>query len=408
MFNNSLCIDYSNIPNEKSMKGVYSIFASKTVRVFVFGIVSIMTPVYIATLGYSPLYVGFALAAIIAGNIFSNIMLTWYGSRIGVRRLLLLFSLLMVASGIILSATTYFPLILIACFIGNISTAGTEAGPFQSIETGILPEFVPMNRIGRACGVYNLIGYAASSVGALTASLPSYFGNSINVFHYLYLFYGLAGLMLFFLYTSLGKLEAVTRSKMRLKNASMSRRARKDITNLSVLYSIDGFGGGFVSQSLMSYWFFLVYHQSLANLGIIFLVSNLITAVSLYGAPLLAEKFGNLKTMVTTHLVSSVFLIAIPLAGSLITALTFFFLRQSISQMDVPTRQTFMIQVFESDERVTANAVTNTVRSMGTFFGGPVSGVLFAAGLSSIPMLTGGFSKIVYDVAIFLLYRRRG
>ncbi|HVB12344.1 MAG TPA: MFS transporter, partial [Nitrososphaerales archaeon] len=369
------------------MKAVYSIFASKTVRVFVFGIVSIMTPVYIAALGYSPLYVGFALAAIIAGNIFSNIMLTWYGSRIGIRRLLLLFSLLMVASGIILSATTYFPLMLIACFIGNISTAGTEAGPFQSIETGILPEFVPMNRIGRAFGAYNLIGYAASSVGALAASLPSYFGNSINVFHYLYLFYGLAGLALFFLYSSLGKLEAITRSKVRLKNASMSQRARKDITNLSVLYSIDGFGGGFVSQSLMSYWFFLVYHQSLADLGIIFLVSNLITAVSLYGAPLLAEKFGNLKTMVATHLVSNVFLIAIPLAGSLITALTFFFLRQSISQMDVPTRQTFMIQVFESDERVTANAVTNTVRSVGTFFGGPISGVLFAAGLLSIPML---------------------
>lgn len=158
----------------------------------------------------------------------------------------------------------------------------------------------------------------------------------------------------------------------------------------------------------MSYWFFLVYHQSLANLGIIFLVANLITALSLYGAPLLAEKIGNLKTMVSAHLISSVFLIAIPLAGSLIPALAFLFLRQSLSQMDVPTRQTFMTQIFESEERVTANAVTNTIRSIGTIFGGPISGILFAAGLLSIPMLTGGLSKVVYDISIFLSYRKRG
>ena len=397
-----------NVPNEKSMKGIYSIYASKTARVFVFGIVSIMTPVYIATLGYSPLYVGLALATIIGGNIFSNVLLTWYGNRIGIRRSLLLFSLLMVASGVILFATTYFPLMLIACFIGNISTSGTEAGPFQSIETGILPEFVALNRVGRSFGVYNLIGYAASSVGALAASLPSYFGNSLNTFHYLYLLYGLTGLLLFFLYTTLGKLEAATKSNANIKRMNMSPRARKDITNLSVLYSIDGFGTGFVSQSLMSYWFFLVYHQSLANLGIIFLVANLITALSLYGAPLLAEKIGNLKTMVSAHLISSVFLIAIPLAGSLIPALAFLFLRQSLSQMDVPTRQTFMTQIFESEERVTANAVTNTIRSIGTIFGGPISGILFAAGLLSIPMLTGGLSKVVYDISIFLSYRKRG
>ena len=388
------------------MNSLYNIFASKAARVFVFGIVSIMTPVYLATLGYSPVYVGLALAAIIGGNIFSNVLLTWYGNRIGARRSLLLFSFLMFASGVMLFATTYFPLMLVACFIGNISTAGTEAGPFQSIETGILPEFVAMNRVGRAFGIYNLIGYVSSSLGAFAASLPSYFANSVGAFHYLYLLYGLTGLLLFLIYTSLSIVEP-TQPSTRLERARIPPRARRDITRLSMLFSLDGFGAGFVSQSLMSYWFFLVYHVSLANLGIIFLVSNLITAISLYAAPLLAEKLGNLKTMVSAHLLSNIFLIAIPLAGSLNPSLAFLFLRQSVSQMDVPTRQTFMIQIFESEERVTANAVTNTVRNVGSIFGGPISGVLFAAGLLSAPILAGAFTKVIYDIAVFLAYRKR-
>ncbi len=389
------------------MNSRYNIFASKAARVFVFGIVSIMTPVYLATLGYSPLYVGLALGAIIAGNIFSNILLTWYGNRIGVRKALLLFSLLMLVSGAILFATTYFPFILVACFIGNISTTGTEAGPFQSIETGILPNFVAANRSGRVFGVYNLIGYIASSVGAFAASLPSYFANALSAFHYLYLLYGLAGLLLFFLYRNFSNLESTDKTGAKPKATRIPPRAREDITKLSLLYSVDAFGGGFVSQFLLAYWFFFYYHVSLENLGIIFFIVNGITALSIFGAPLLAERFGNLKTMVSTHILSNAFLIAIPLAGSLIPALAFLFLRQSVSQMDVPTRQTFMIQIFEGGERVTANAVTNTVRNIGSIFGGPISGALISAGLLSAPILVGGFSKVIYDIAIFFSYRKR-
>ncbi|MGI0084516.1 MAG: MFS transporter, partial [Nitrososphaerales archaeon] len=330
-----------------------------------------------------------------------------YGNWIGVRKALLLFSLLMLVSGVMLFATTFFALILLACFIGNISTTGTEAGPFQSIETAVLPDFVSTNRRGRAFGAYNLIGYVSSSLGAFAASSPSYFANSLGAFHYLYLLYGLSGLLLFFVYRSFRSFENVRGPGANPKPARIPPRARDDITKLSILYSADAFGGGFVSQSLLSYWFFLVYHVSLANLGIIFLIVNVITAISTYGAPIIAEKFGNLRTMVSTHLLSNLFLIGIPLVGSLNFALAFLFLRQSVSQMDVPTRQAFMIQVFESGERVPANAVTNTVRNIGSIFGGPISGALLAAGLSSMPILAGGFSKIIYDLAIFFSYRKR-
>jgi predicted MFS family arabinose efflux permease len=276
----------------------------------------------------------------------------------------------------------------------------TKWGPL--IPSGKIPS------TGRAFGIYNVTGYVSSAVGAFAASVPSYFASSLASFHYLYLIYGLVGLLLFIVYSSLKNLDsAYTRDSKPGERNSIQERAKQDISRLSILYGIDAFGGGFVSQSLLSYWFFFVYKVLLGNLGDIFFVVNIITALSVLVAPLMAERIGNLRTMVMTHLISNMLLIAIPLFGSVVPALVFLFLRQSLSQMDVPTRQTFMVEIFESGERVTANALTNTARSIANIFGSPISGVLLSAGLFSLPLISGGLSNIAYDGAIFLSYRRR-
>ncbi|MDG6906123.1 MAG: MFS transporter [Nitrososphaerota archaeon] len=387
------------------------IFTSKSIRVFAFGLVSIVTPIYVALLGYSSVYVGIVLMAMILGNIFSNMLIIWYGNYIGRRPILLIFSFLMFLSGLILYSTTDFPLILIGAFIGNISTTGTESGPFQSIETGILPSLVGEKRYARTFGVYNFLGYAASSLGALAASTPYYFHNSISVFHFLYLFYGVVGILLLLLYLKLKGSVEVAQSKpgaIRPKGlANVSLPAKRDIRSLSALYATDALGGGFLTQSILVYWFFLVYHLSLSSLGPIFFFTNLITALSALGASFVAEKLGNLRTMVYTHLVSNVFVILIPLAGSLALALSLLFLRQSMSQMDVPTRQAFMSQIFTHEERVSANAITNTSRSIASMVGSPVTGAVLSAGLVSLPLFAGGFTKIAYDLLIYLKYKRR-
>jgi predicted MFS family arabinose efflux permease len=383
------------------------LFVSKAARVFVFGLVSVMTPVYLASLGYSPVYVGVALMIIIAGNVFSNITVTWYGNYFGRKRSLALFSFLMFLSGILLYSTVYLPLMLVALFVGNISTTGTEAGPFQSIETGVLPMLVNEKRKSRAFGVYNLIGYGASSLGALAASLPAYFGDRLVVFRSLYLLYGMVGLLLLVSYRQLSGIEVPRNGQKHHGLEDIAVTARRDISKLSIFYSIDAFGGGFVSQSILTYWFYLTYSVSLENLGGIFLITNIITAISTFGASILAEKLGNLRTMVYTHLVSNVFLIIIPFAGSLTGALFFLFLRQSVSQMDVPTRQAFMAQIFNDEDRVSANAITNTFRSVGSLFGAPITGVALEMGFASMPLLAGGFSKIIYDLSIFASYRKQ-
>jgi predicted MFS family arabinose efflux permease len=294
--------------------------------------------------------------------------------------------------------------LLLAFFIGNISTTGTEAGPFQSIEAGVLPGLVPPARTNRIFGVYNVLGYGAASIGALAASIPGYLQNGLEVFRLLYLVYALVGLTLLVLYLGLGDIESPKEPAGR-QSGELSPRARRDVARISALFSVDAFGGSLVSQSLLAYWFYLTYHVSLADLGIIFFVVNVAAAVSIFAASVIAERLGNLRTMVFTHLTSSVFLTAIPFGGSLTLALLLLFVRQSLSQMDVPTRQAFMAELFDPKDLVKANATTNTFRSVGSLFGGPVSGVLYAAGLASLPILAAGVSKIIYDLAIYSSYR---
>jgi len=390
------------------MQRLHYIFISKGSRTSVASLLSILTPIYLARLGYSALYVGVGLTAILAGNAFFNILLTWYGDYLGRKRSLLIFSLLVVVSGVLLSSTIFLPLILLGLFLGNISTTGTEAGPFQSIETGVLPNLEPEERRNRAFGVYNFIGYGASSIGAFAASAPDYFQDSLLASRLLYLVYGLVGVLLLVIYRRIGNIESQETGSKKIGLGNVRPEARRDITKLSFFYSIDAFGGSLVSQFVLSYWFNQVYKVSLSSLGEIFLAVNVVTAFSTLAAPVLAEKLGNLRTMVSTHLLSNVFLIMVPLAGSFLAAIGFLFLRQSISQMDVPTRQAFMAQLFTDEERVPANAVTNTSRSLSGTLGGPLTAVMFMAGASSLPILTGGFSKIIYDVLVFHSYRKRG
>ena len=389
------------------MQRLSYIFISKASRASVSSLLSILTPIYLARLGYSALYVGIGLTAILAGNAFFNTILTWYGDYLGRRRSLLAFSLLVVVSGFLLSSTIFLPLILLGLFLGNISTTGTEAGPFQSIETGVLPILVAGGRENRAFGLYNFIGYGASSIGAFAASAPDYFQDSLLASRLLYLVYGLVGILLLVVYRKLGDIESLETGPRKMGLGNIRPEARRDITKLSAFYSIDAFGGSLVSQFVLSYWFSQVYKVSLSSLGIIFLAVNVVTAFSTLAAPLLAEKLGNLRTMVSTHLLSNIFLIMVPLAGSFLSALIFLFLRQSISQMDVPTRQAFMAQLFTDQERVPANAITNTSRSLSGTLGGPLTAIMFTVGASSLPILTGGFSKILYDLLVFQSYRKK-
>lgn len=385
--------------------GPFPVFVAKGSRVFVSGLMSVMIPVYLHAVGYGGFFVGAALAAILAGNALSNLVLIYLGQRLGTRRLLQAFSLLMLGSGLLLALSNQPIPVLLACFLGNVSTTGTEAGPFQSVEAGVLPELVGKGTVVKAFGRYNLVGYAASALGTSSLSVPGYLGGSLTVFRALFVVFGAVGLLLFFIYS---RLRWPTRRYAAGSGlSSLGLEARREVTRLSGLFSIDAFGGSFVSQYLLSYWFYVVYGVPVTGLAAIFFTSSLISAASTYGAAEIAGRLGNLRTMVYTHIPSSVFLIMIPFAGSLAAAVALLFVRQSMSQMDVPTRQALMAEMFKQDDRVPAYAITNTVRSVGAVAAGPVTAGLLALGILSGLLYIGGLTKIGYDLLTYATYSKR-
>ncbi len=379
------------------------LYISKGIRVYFSGLTSILAPIYLARLGLSPLMVGLGIFAIAAGNVASNVAITWLG--LGRRASLFLFSSLMAASGALLASLAWTPAIYAALFLSNVSTTGTEAGPFQSIEVGILPGLVERRRVNRAFGIYNLVGYAASSIGALSAGAPL-FSLSLENVRIAFLGLSASGISMVAIYKGLKGVEPEgLQGRERL--SSFRPAALRDLRKLSALFSIDAFGGGFVSQSVLSYWFYSTYHASLASLGEIFAAANVITALSIYGASALADRIGNLRTMVYTHLLSNVFLVLVPVGGTLAWAVAFLFMRQSVSQMDVPTRQAMMAELFEDRERVLANALTNTFRTVSSAVSPSVAGYMMYSGADWGPLWAGGFIKMAYDLSIYFSYRGR-
>jgi MFS family permease len=391
--------------NREQPGSALPIYVAKGVRVYASGLLSITLPFYLKIVGYGPLDQGLALAAILAGNALSNVAVTYLDAIVGRRRLLQAFSLLMVAAGVVLATDASLPLILAACFIGNVSSTGTEAGPFQSIEAGTLANVAPSESAVKLFGKYNMIGYSAAAAGQLTSAGPGILGNSVTAFHVIFLGFALVGGVLFVIYSRLANLEAGRSAKPGL--AGLSPQARKDLVLLSGLFSVDAFGAVFVTTYLLSIWFNATFGLSLQYLGPIFFVATLVSAASTYGAALISIRIGNLRTMVYTHLGSSAFLILMGLSGSLLPALAFLFLRQSLSQMDVPTRQALMSEMFAKEERVQAYAVTNTLRSAGSFFGGPVAAGILGLGLVSAVPFAGGGTKILYDLLTFASYRKK-
>ena len=385
--------------------GPLPIYFAKGGRVFVSGLLSIALPFYLRAIGYGPFFQGLALVAILAGNAASNLAVTYLGARVGRKRLLQIFSLLMVAAGAVLALDEAAAAILLACLAGNISSTGTEAGPFQSIEAGILPDLSGEGSSVRAFGRYNMIGYSAAALGQLASSGPGIFGNSAVAFHVVFAGFAVVGVVLFAVYSRLKGMEGSRAARPGLAN--LSQAARKDLVRLSGLFSVDSLGGVFVTTYLLSIWFSSTFGLQLEYLGPIFFVASLVTAASTYGAAMIALRIGNLRTMVYTHLASNGFLILMGLAGSLPLALLFLFLRQSVSQMDVPTRQALMTEMFQKEERVQAYAVTNTLRSAGSFVGGPASAVMLGLGLVSALPFAGGVTKIGYDLLTFASYRKR-
>jgi len=383
---------------------------TKFLRTLAFGYLSVALPFYLKkdVLHLSDSLVGFILTTALFGGAAFTILGSLVANKMGRRTSLSLFALLMTTSGILLTASTDLLIIFLAIFIGSIGVNATELGPFASIEQAIMPQTTDDEKRTYAFSVYNLLGYAGASFGSLLGGLPSifhdYFGFApIDGHRVLFVMYILTGLLLVILYRSLSAKGEVEVTRIGLLGLTKSERT---VAKLSVLFSIDAFGGGFVIQSVLSLWFQTKYNTPLSAASTILFIAQLITAASFLIAGRLAKKIGLLNTMVFTHLPSNLLLMGVGLAPTFQTSVGFLFARQTLSQMDVPTRQSYMVAIIEPEERNVATSVTNASRSIAATTPPSISGYLINAALLAEPFILAGVLKIVYDAAIYLSFRK--
>ncbi len=387
---------------------VRRLFLTRTVRLFAYGALSVILVVYLTSLGLSAARVGTLLTLTLAGDTAVSLWLTTRADRLGRRRMLVVGAILMAAAGLAFAATRNFLLLTIAGTIGVISPSGNEVGPFLPIEQAALSQVVPAGRRTTVFAWYTLAGSFATALGSLAGGVLSHGLQRADLtapasYRIIVLVYAALGVLLVAVFSRLSSVVEVATPTPAGSPPWGLGRSRSIVLKLSGLFGLDAFGGGFVVQSFAAYWFYLRFGVDPAKLGAIFFGANVFAGISALLASRLAARFGLVRTMVFTHLPSNVLLILVPLMPNLPLAVLVLLLRFSISQMDVPTRQSYVMAVVRPDERSAAAGVTGVARTTGAALAPVFAGWMLARpAWMSVPFFLAGALKIVYDL---LLYR---
>ena len=390
------------------------LFATRIVRLFAYGFLSVVLALYLAETGLTESQIGLLFTLTLAGDAAISLWLTTSADRFGRRRTLMAGALLMVVAGIAFVITRNPILLGVAATIGVLSPSGNEIGPFLSIEQAGLTQLIPDRRRTQTFAWYNLSGSFATAGGALAggALAQALQGAGVSEFESyrtVVAGYALAGLALLALFTRLSPAVEVPAGAVRrgTKRALGLHRSRGVVFRLSALFALDAFAGGLIVQSMLAYWFHVRFEIEAGLIGGIFFGANILAGASALLAGTLARRIGLINTMVFTHIPSNVLLMLVPLMPTLPLAIGVLLLRFSISQMDVPTRQSYTMAVVAPDERSAASGVTAIARSVGAALSPSLAGIFLGVpALLSVPFFLCGGLKIVYDLLLYRSFRR--
>jgi MFS family permease len=392
-------------------RGLLLIYLAAFVRALGIGWLGVVLGVFLFRVGVTTTRIGLVLAAGLAGVTLATAIVGFHGDRLGRRRTLTVLALLGCAGGVGLAIVPSFALLLVLGFLGMLNGMGTDRSATFALELAIIPGLVPDGSRTWALSWYNVLLDAGSALGALAGGLPvalhSWASLEVTV-AYRYVFLGYAGLQLLTaaLYFQLPASIEVGRGTLPPQaSAAISPEAKSIVRRLAALFSLDSFGGGFLGDALVSYWFFRRFGMDEKVLGLLFFVVHLLNAASHLGAAWLARRIGLVNTMVFTHLPSSIFLLAVPLAPSVKIAIVLFLLRESLVEMDVPTRQSYVAAVVKPHERTYASGITNLTRTLSWAGAATVAGAVMQNLVFSGPLFLGGGLKIVYDVLLYRSFR---
>ena len=380
------------------------IYLARGLRDFGDGFIAIVLPVYLTALGLSAFHVGIIATLALAGSALLTLGVGLLGARHDVRTLLLGASALMVGTGMAYAGTNDYTVLLLVAFVGTINPSGGSTSVFAPLEHTVLSGAVAAARRTHAFARYSLIGALAGALGSLIAAVPTWLQASgmdlLASLKAMFLLYGVIGVLGGVVYAG------IPRRRQGAAAVAPLGPSRGIVYRLAALFSVDAFAGGFVVQSLLALWLFERFDLSLAAASLFFFWTGVLSAFSFPVAAWIGARIGLVNTMVFTHIPSSLCLIGAAFASTVEMALGLLLVRAALSQMDVPTRSSYVMAVVTEAERPAAASVTAVPRSLASAASPALAGALFSAGLHAWPLLLCGALKIAYDIALLAMFRR--
>lgn len=385
---------------------VLPLLVGKALRAFADGYVAVLLPAYLLALGFGTLDVGLLSTATLLGSAFATLAVGAWGHRFHHRHLLLGASMLMFGTGLsFASLSAFWPLLLVA-FIGTLNPSSGDVSVFLPLEHARLAESSHGATRTALFARYSLLGALFAALGALASGVPQLLAalgiEQLTTFRVMFVFYGLVGGVVWVLYRSLPAPE----HEVEPPPPQPLGKSKGIVVRLALLFSLDSFAGGLAINALMALWFFQRFDLSLLAAGNFFFWAGLLSAVSQLIAPKVAERIGLVNTMVFTHIPASICLIVAAFVPSLELAFALLFMRALLSQMDVPVRSAFVMEVVTPAERAAAASFTAVPRSLASAISPTIGGALFAAGWLAAPLVACGVLKITYDLMLWKAFRQ--
>jgi len=384
---------------------VNRLLIAKGLRAFGDGYVSLLLPLYLLELGFSPLQVGIIATTTLVGSGLLTLLVGLHAWRFHYRSLLLAASILMAATGFGFALLTQFwPLLLIA-LVGTLNPSSGDVSVFLPLEHAVLARVVSDRERTATFARYSLVGSLLAAAGSLAAALPAVIVSlsgvsSTNAIQAMFLLYALIACASGLVYRGLPKTLA---TQVQQPTAPL-QQSKKKVYTLAALFSLDAFAGGFVVQSMVALWLYQRFDLSLAAAGVVFFWTGVLTAASYLVAVRIAGRFGLVNTMVFTHIPSSVCLILLPFVPDVGYAIVLLFLRSALSQMDVPTRSSYVMAIVTAAERPAAASITSVPRSLASALSPFLAGWMLGLSTFGWPLVVAGGVKIVYDLLLFAMF----
>jgi MFS family permease len=375
-------------------------------RAFADGYISLLLPIYLIALDMSPFQVGIITTTTLIGSGVLTLLIGLQAYRFKYRTLLLMAAALMAGTGLGFAfVTDFWPLLLIA-FVGTLNPSSGDVSIFLPLEHAVLSRFVEDGRRTAFFARYSLVGTLVAAVGALAAGLPDMIVTATHIgtkvaLQAMFVLYGIFGLLAASIYATLPK-KMATDDKIR---AAPLKQSKRIVYTLAALFSLDAFGGGFVVQSMLALWLFQKFQLSLVTAGTIFFWTGMFSALSYLAAIRIASRFGLVNTMVFTHLPANILLILIPFMPTLGWAIALLLARSFLSQMDVPTRSSYVMAVVPPAERAAAASITLVPRSLAAAASPVLAGYLLSMSSFGWSLVIAGSLKIIYDLLLLRMFR---